>query len=51
MTTLVRAQVLHTPRDPFAHGPAALEAFADGRVVAPPAGRLVTPTPPEESTP
>jgi allantoinase len=26
-------------------------AVADGRVVAPPAGRLVTPNPPEESTP
>lgn len=29
--TLIRAQVLHTPRDPFAD-PAALEAFSDGAV-------------------
>jgi guanine deaminase len=29
--TLIRAQVLHTPRDPFAE-PAALEAFSDGAV-------------------
>ena len=31
MTTLVRARVAHTPRDPFAH-PDALEAFDDGAV-------------------
>jgi guanine deaminase len=31
MTTIVRAQVLHTPRDPFA-GDGALEAFSDGAV-------------------
>jgi guanine deaminase len=31
MTTLIRAQVLHTPRDPFAE-PGALEAFSDGAV-------------------
>lgn len=30
-TTLVRAQVLHTPRDPFA-GDDALEAFSDGAI-------------------
>jgi guanine deaminase len=41
MTTIVRAQILHTPRDPFAQGAAALEAFddgglafADGRILA-----------------
>jgi guanine deaminase len=31
MTTIVRAQVLHTPRDPFAED-GALEAFSDGAV-------------------
>jgi guanine deaminase len=31
MTTIIRAQVLHTPRDPFADD-GALEAFADGAV-------------------
>jgi guanine deaminase len=31
MTTIVRAQVLHTPRDPFADD-GALEAFSDGAV-------------------
>jgi guanine deaminase len=31
MTTIVRAQVLHTPRDPFAQDDA-LEAFSDGAV-------------------
>ena len=30
MTTIVRAQILHTPRNPFAAGPGALEAFSDG---------------------
>jgi guanine deaminase len=39
--TIVRAQVLHTPRDPFAHAEGALEcyengavAFAEGQIVA-----------------
>ena len=30
MSTIVRAQILHTPRDPFRDGPGALEAFSDG---------------------
>jgi guanine deaminase len=30
MTTIVRAQILHTPRDAFAHGAEALETFDDG---------------------
>ncbi len=30
--TLIRAQILHTPRDPFAHADA-LEAFSDGALV------------------
>ncbi|MGI8571945.1 MAG: guanine deaminase [Solirubrobacteraceae bacterium] len=30
MTTIVRAQVAHTPRDPFVHDDAALETFGDG---------------------
>jgi guanine deaminase len=40
MTTIVRAQILHTPRDPFAHGAAALEAFDDG-ALAFDGGRIV----------
>jgi guanine deaminase len=32
MTTIVRAQAAHTPRDPFLHDRAALEAFDDGAV-------------------
>jgi guanine deaminase len=30
MTTIVRAQVAHTPRDPFVHDDGSLETFADG---------------------
>ncbi len=30
--TVVRARVMHVPRDPFAHGSAALECFDDGAV-------------------
>jgi guanine deaminase len=30
MTTIVRAQIFHTPRDPFAYGADALDAHADG---------------------
>lgn len=32
MTTIVRAQAAHTPRDPFLHDDAALETFDDGAV-------------------
>ncbi|HEY6397136.1 MAG TPA: guanine deaminase, partial [Solirubrobacteraceae bacterium] len=32
MTTIVRAQAAHTPRDPFRHDGAALEAFDDGAI-------------------
>ena len=32
MTTIVRAQAAHTPRNPFLHDRAALEAFDDGAV-------------------
>jgi guanine deaminase len=32
MTTIVRAQVAHTPRDPFVHGDGALETFGDGAI-------------------
>src|SRR3954452_17195561 len=31
MTTILRARVAHTPRDPF-HAPGALEAFDDGAI-------------------
>jgi guanine deaminase len=41
MTTIVRAQILHTPRDPFVHGPAALEAFADGGLAFDDDGRIL----------
>jgi len=41
MTTIVRAQILHTPRDPFAHGPDALEAFADGGLAFGDDGRIL----------
>ena len=36
MTTLVRARVMHTPRNPFAEDDA-LECFEDGAVAWPPA--------------
>jgi guanine deaminase len=32
MTTIVRAQAAHTPRDPFLHDEAAMETFDDGAV-------------------
>src|SRR3954451_24445446 len=41
MTTIVGAQILHTPRDPFAHGPDALEAFADGGLAFGDDGRIL----------
>lgn len=42
MPTLVRAQILHTPRDPFAAGAAdALEAFSDGGLAYGDDGRIV----------
>jgi guanine deaminase len=42
MTTIVRAQILHTPRDPFATGAAdALEAFSDGGLAYGEDGRIV----------
>ena len=42
MTTIVRAQILHTPRDPFAAGAAdALEAFSDGGLAYGPDGRIL----------
>jgi guanine deaminase len=41
MTTIVRAQILHTPLDPFAHGPGALEAFSDGGLAYDGNGRIV----------
>jgi guanine deaminase len=41
MTTIVRAQILHTPRDPFAHGAAALEAFSDGGLAYGGDGRIL----------
>jgi guanine deaminase len=40
MTTIVRAHVFHTPRDPFAE-PDALEAFDDGAVAFDDAGRIL----------
>ena len=41
MTTLVRAQILHTPRSPFAHGRDALEAYSDGGLAYDDGGRIV----------
>src|SRR3954447_10561345 len=41
MTTIVRAQILHTPRDPFAHGADALDAFSDGGLAFGADGRIV----------
>src|ERR687885_695617 len=41
MTTIVRAQILHTPRDPFAVGGAALEALSDGGLAYDRDGRIV----------
>src|SRR4051794_14764290 len=41
MTTIVRAQILHTPRDPFAVGGAALEAFSDGGLAYDERGRIL----------
>jgi guanine deaminase len=41
MTTIVRAQILHTPRDPFAHGGDALEAFSDGGLAYDAEGRIL----------
>jgi guanine deaminase len=40
--TLLRAQVLHTPRDPFTAGAGALEAFEDGAVAFEDGGILAT---------
>src|SRR5919112_2283960 len=39
--TIVRAQILHTPRDPFAIGPEALEAFSDGGLAYDDRGRIL----------
>ena len=41
MATIVRAQILHTPRDPFAHGRDALEAFSDGGLAYDGGGRIL----------
>jgi guanine deaminase len=41
MTTIVRAQILHTPRDPFVHGGEALEAFSDGGLAYGEDGRIL----------
>jgi guanine deaminase len=41
MTTIVRAQILHTPRDPFVHGREALEAFSDGGLAYDAGGRIL----------
>src|SRR3954462_4824922 len=41
MTTIVRAQILHTPRDPFVHGAEALEAFSDGGLAYGADGRIL----------
>jgi guanine deaminase len=42
MTTIVRAQILHTPRDPFHDGgAAALEAFSDGGLAYDDEGRIL----------
>jgi guanine deaminase len=41
MPTIVRAQILHTPRDPFAVGAAALEAFSDGALAYGEDGRIL----------
>jgi guanine deaminase len=38
--TIVRAQILHTPRNPFAAGPDALEAFSDGGLAYGDDGRI-----------
>jgi guanine deaminase len=39
--TIVRAQILHTPRNPFADGPGALEAFSDGGLAYDRDGRIL----------
>jgi guanine deaminase len=39
--TIVRAQILHTPRNPFADGPGALEAFSDGGLAYDGDGRIL----------
>jgi len=41
MTTIVRAQILHTPRDPFVHGADALEALSDGGLAYGDDGRIL----------
>jgi guanine deaminase len=41
MTTIVRAQILHTPRDPFAVGGTALEALSDGGLAYDRDGRIL----------
>jgi cytosine/adenosine deaminase-related metal-dependent hydrolase len=41
MTTIVRAQIVHTPRNPFADGPGALEAFSDGGLAYDGDGRIL----------
>ena len=41
MTTIVRAQILHTPRNPFVHGRGALEAFSDGGLAYGDDGRIL----------
>src|SRR5919107_1699466 len=39
--TIVRAQILHTPRDPFTVGPDALEALSDGGLAYDENGRIL----------
>jgi guanine deaminase len=39
--TIVRAQILHTPRNPFAVGPEALESFSDGGLAYGGDGRIL----------
>ena len=41
MTRIVRAQILHTPRNPFADGASALEAFSDGGLAYDGDGRIL----------
>jgi guanine deaminase len=41
MPTIVRAQILHTPRNPFAVGGAALESYSDGGLAYDEDGRIL----------
>jgi guanine deaminase len=41
VTTLVRAHVMHTPRNPFEEGDAALDSYADGALAYDADGRIV----------